>query len=170
MPSPRDLFALSLAFVALHAKHLTIPLTQHWNEDEANLQDTHAVAKYAGSTSNSAFATAPVAFAPRGFWYASFDVGDSKNLSLIVDTGSQAVVLNPELYRQSPESIDLKIRNRFEYGTAQANGCGTLSLAYDGYEDAVTFSGLISKHQRLAAGRRSQPRNDGVITQLPHRK
>jgi hypothetical protein len=63
--------------------------------------------------------------ADEGFWFADFTVGASKNLSLLVDTGSADVGLNTGHYKPSSRSIDLNTIGQGSYGTTQNNGCGS---------------------------------------------
>jgi len=60
----------------------------------------------------------------QGFWFGNFIVGDSKNLSLLVDTGSADVGLNSGEYKPSHNSVNLKTTGQDSYGTTQSNGCG----------------------------------------------
>lgn len=60
-----------------------------------------------------------------GFWFANFTVGTSKDLSLLVDTGSADVGLNTGNYKPSSHSINLNMIGQESYGTTQSNGCGS---------------------------------------------
>jgi len=60
-----------------------------------------------------------------GFWFADFTVGSSRNLSLLVDTGSADVGLNTGNYKPSSHSINLNMIGQDSYGTTQSNGCGS---------------------------------------------
>ena len=60
-----------------------------------------------------------------GFWFADFTVGASKNLSLLVDTGSADVGLNTGKYKPSKQAINLNMTGQDTYGTTQSNGCGS---------------------------------------------
>jgi hypothetical protein len=60
-----------------------------------------------------------------GFWFADFTVGASRNLSLLVDTGSADVGLNTGKYKPSGQGIDLNTTGQDSYGTTQSNGCGS---------------------------------------------
>ncbi|KAF2670570.1 acid protease [Microthyrium microscopicum] len=72
-----------------------------------------------------------------GFWFASFAVGASKNLSLLFDSGSADVVLNTGNYRPSSASIGLSAVGQLSYGTTQSNGCGSSSINATEYLDQI---------------------------------
>ncbi|SMR58264.1 unnamed protein product [Zymoseptoria tritici ST99CH_1E4] len=65
-----------------------------------------------------------------GFWYGSVDVGDSKGLSLVLDTASLYVVTNTGLYQPSAASIDLN--DTYTFGLASTD-----RKKDDGYEIGV---------------------------------
>jgi pepsin A len=62
---------------------------------------------------------------PQSFWFGSFDVGDSKNLTLLIDTGSSDVIVNPGLYKRGPQSVDTHSTFTNTYGTTESDGSGT---------------------------------------------
>lgn len=77
--------AVALASVFAQAKHIKVPLTLHTgNKPGSGAHINHAIAKFKGT----GVVIEPETFALNEFWYGSFDVGDSKNLSLAIDTGS----------------------------------------------------------------------------------
>lgn len=61
----------------------------------------------------------------QGFWYGNFAVGASRNLSMLVDTGSADVGLNTGNYKPSAQSLNLGTTGQDSYGTTQSNGCGS---------------------------------------------
>ncbi|KAK5110053.1 hypothetical protein LTR62_006297 [Meristemomyces frigidus] len=103
-----------------------------------------------------------------GFWYGSFDVGRSKNLSLLIDSGSSDVSINPDLYQPSHASVDLEITGTLGYSTVLENGCGVANVSYREYADTVSFAGLTAQNQTFAAVIAKPPPNNGTITQFPH--
>lgn len=61
----------------------------------------------------------------QSFWFGSFDVGNSKNLTLLIDTGSSDVIVNPGLYKAGPHSVDTHSTFTITYGTTESDGSGT---------------------------------------------
>ena len=165
MPSLRALLVLALAFTTSYAKHLPIPLKQHRGE--------HATGNSIRKRSSShPFPTAPETLGPVGFWYGLFDVGTSKNLRLVIDTGSSYVQVDPNLYKPGPDGTKLKQRpasQELVYGTAQPNGCGSLNVTFERWQDTMTFQGLTAKWQHVAIGQREKSIRPGEETQLPPR-
>ncbi len=152
------------------AKHLTIPLTHHSGEgNDLVARSVHAVAKHARSSKDAPFTVAPNHFAA-GAWYGSFDVGDSKNLTLQVDTGSAFVLIERGYYEASAKSIDLNKTNSLEYGTAFKTGCGRLKYTFDEFEDTVVYNGLVARGQRVAKAIKTEAHHKGVVTTQPPRE
>jgi pepsin A len=56
------------------------------------------------------------------FRFGSFDVGNSKNLTLLIDTGSSDVIVNPGLYKGGPHSVDTNSTFTNTYGTTESDG------------------------------------------------
>ncbi|KAF7549998.1 hypothetical protein G7046_g8156 [Stylonectria norvegica] len=103
-----------------------------------------------------------------GFWYGSFNVGLSYNLSLLIDTGSGDLVVNPDLYIPSAASEDLNETKRFFYITTQENGCGEADIQARKFNDTVTLAGLKAVGQRIGSIIATPPPNSAIITQFPH--
>jgi hypothetical protein len=61
----------------------------------------------------------------KGFWFGNFTVGTASNLSLMIDTGSGDLILNPGLYKPSKTSHDLHISFNNGYGTTTSSNAGT---------------------------------------------
>ena len=103
-----------------------------------------------------------------GFWFGSFDVGNARNLSLLIDTGSQDVAVDPGLYIASSSSQNLNTAGNLLYATAQENGCGFANISYNTYSDKVAFANLTSTDQTLGAVIKKAQTDNGTITTLPH--
>lgn len=105
--------------------------------------------------------------ADAGYWYASFDIGDSKGLSLILDTGSDYVSVNPRLYKPSPASVDVGEEGVYTYSSMEENGCGSAAVSYHAYRDTMTYEGLTVKGQSLGASK-EMPESPGNYTKFEH--
>ncbi|OKP12048.1 hypothetical protein PENSUB_2406 [Penicillium subrubescens] len=73
-------------------------------------------------------------------WFGSFDVGNSKNLTLLIDTGSSDVIVSPGLYKGGPHSVDTSSTFANTYGTTES----TL------YNDTVKF-GFVTAYQTIGS-------------------
>jgi len=62
--------------------------------------------------------------ASEGFWFGEFTVGGSFNLSMMIDTGSADVIVNPGLYTPGAASKNLNQTFVGTYGTTSSNGTG----------------------------------------------
>jgi len=150
-----------------HADLVSIPLTQHRGEANLAHQALHAFAKHSGGRSKSGYALEPEVL-DAGFWYGAFDVGETKNLSLLIDTGSPDVAVNPNLYKPSRASLDLNETGALGYSTVQEDGCGVANISYQTFADYVSQAGLVARNQTLANVVATTPPNNGTITQFPH--
>lgn len=138
--------------------HLHIPLKQHKDPVKPTAQTPDGNFKYvARSTEDTA--TSPLEFNPWHFWYGSFDVGDSKNLSLLIDSASGAVIINPGAYKPSSKSVALNGTYFDDFGTWREDGCGTAPLLSHGYMDDVTMLGLTVENQAIFSLVESPPKN-----------
>ncbi|KAK1809749.1 hypothetical protein LTR12_015908 [Friedmanniomyces endolithicus] len=142
---------------------LSIPLKQNAKGASIAQQSYHAAARR-----HSGYAVA-LETLDGGFWYDSFNVGATRNLSLLIDTGSSDVSINPDLYKPSPSSSDLHQDGVLSYSTVEEDGCGTANVAYHTYADAVSFAGLTACNQTFAVVIAKPPPNIGTITQFPHK-
>ena len=115
------LFALASCSEAGFVKH-----SIRQNSDTATPADKarHAAAKHARFPEGSHRYAVQHETLDAGFWYGTFDVGEAKDLSLLIDTGSSDVAVNPDLYKPSPHSENLHEKGQLSYATAQENGCG----------------------------------------------
>ncbi|KAK0270330.1 hypothetical protein LTR35_014129 [Friedmanniomyces endolithicus] len=104
----------------------------------------------------------------RRFWYGTFNIGATRNLSLLIDTGSSDVSTNPDLYKPSPSSLDLHRDGVLSYSTGEEDGCGTANISYHTYADAVSFAGLTACNQTFAVVIAKPSPNNGTITQFPN--
>lgn len=75
-----------------------------------------------------------------GFWFADFTVGTSRNLSLLVDTGSADVGLNTGNYKPSSHGINLNMIGQDAYGTTQSNGCGSSLVRFSPFRNYLHHS------------------------------
>lgn len=105
---------------------------------------------------------------PQGFWYGNFTVGLSPHLSLLIDTGSSDVAVNPGLYKASSTGENLHQTGKLQYETTQENGCGTADVAYGQYSDSMSFAGLSTAAQTFANVVSTTPPNNSTITKFPH--
>ncbi|KAK0874054.1 hypothetical protein LTS02_000435 [Friedmanniomyces endolithicus] len=141
---------------------LSIPLKQNAKGASIAQQSYHAAARR-----HSGYALAPETL-DGGFWYGSFNAGATRNLSLLIDTGSSDVSIDPDLYKPSPSSLDLHQDGVLGYSTVEEDGCGTANISYHTYADAVSFAGLTACSQTFAVVIAKPPPNIGTITQFPH--
>lgn len=56
------------------------------------------VFREANHTNGSVTTDLPASLGHSLYWFANFDVGDSKNVKLLVDTGSTDLLVNPGMY------------------------------------------------------------------------
>ena len=147
--------------------HLTIPLRQHQGNARPAALVNHVASKYSHQFGRSHFTIEPETL-DAGFWYGAFDVGQSKNLSLLIDTGSNDVSVNPGLYKPSGQSKNLNQTGHLRYSTTQENGCGVADVDYNVYTDVVSMHGLVAHNQTFANVVKTKPPNNGTITQFPH--
>lgn len=103
-----------------------------------------------------------------GFWYGTFSIGESKDLSLLIDTGSNDVAVNPGLYKPSSQSENLHQKGELQYATAQSNGCGFADIHYHTYADTVSMVGLTAQNQTFAKVKKTPPPNPQTISVFPH--
>lgn len=140
---------LSLSNLAI-AAHFSIPLKRH-HEDQTSLEhrlkglSLRASATDLSNNNNNNFDH--LRFGPHDWWYANFNVGESRNLALSIDTASGSLFLNNGLYRPSEESLDLNETERAGFGTWLANGCGSGYFHYDVFKDTISIGDLTVKNQ-----------------------
>lgn len=65
----------------------------------------------------------------QGFWFSHFSVGASRNLEMLINTGSSDAILNPGVYDPSSASRDQKRDFHISYATAKPDGSGKLSVS-----------------------------------------
>lgn len=64
------------------------------------------------------------------FWFGLFDLGSSRNLSLLIDTGSQDLFLNPgHVYKPGPDAEALNSTFDYSFGTVEADGSGSETVS-----------------------------------------
>ncbi|OOQ90920.1 hypothetical protein PEBR_01932 [Penicillium brasilianum] len=84
------------------------------------------------------------------FWFGSFDVGNSKNLTLLIDTGSSDVIINPGLYKRGPRSVNIHSNFTNTYGTTESDGSGSGTVTGTLYNDTVKF-GAVTAYQTIGS-------------------
>ncbi|OAA50332.1 aspartic protease precursor [Metarhizium rileyi] len=105
----------------------------------------------------------------QGFWFSHFTVGASRDLEMLIDTGSSDAILNPGIYQASPASVDTKRQFRISYATTNPDGSGTLTASGHVYQDVITHraANLTVSNQTLGDIKSpSSPAtfpNDGLI-------
>ncbi|KAJ5900940.1 acid protease [Penicillium subrubescens] len=77
-------------------------------------------------------------------WFGSFDVGNSKNLTLLIDTGSSDVIVSPGLYKGGPHSVDTSSTFANTYGTTESDGSEPeqSGAVYGRFEHHLYYSGV----------------------------
>lgn len=158
----RYLFALAIAVTGPIATNaISSPVFQSHGKATKEELAARALAKAKYPRSNTRVT------ADAGYWYASFDIGDSKGLSLILDTGSDYVSVNPRLYKPSPASVDVGEEGVYTYSSMEENGCGSAAVSYHAYRDTMTYEGLTVKGQSLGASK-EMPESPGNYTKFDH--
>lgn len=158
----RYLFALAIAVTGPIATNaISSPVFQSHGKATKEELAARALAKAKYPRSNTRVT------ADAGYWYASFDIGDSKGLSLILDTGSDYVSVNPRLYKPGSASVDVGEEGVYTYSTMEENGCGSAAVSYHAYEDTMTYEGLTVKGQSLGASK-EMPESPGNYTKFDH--
>ncbi|OOF94901.1 hypothetical protein ASPCADRAFT_208555 [Aspergillus carbonarius ITEM 5010] len=99
----------------------------------------------------------------QGFWFGSFDVGNSKNLHMLIDTGSSDVIVNPGLYAQGSSSASLNLTFENAYGTTESDGSGTGTVAGTLYNDTVQFGSLNAAQTVGSATGTALIPGDGIV-------
>lgn len=157
-------FILALIVALSQARHISVPLTLHRGNGYVQ-----GVSRRSTAASKSSFVIEPATLANNDFWYGYFDVGDSKNLRLALDTGSPAVELDPNLYKPSSQARNLSISGNVSYTGTMPDGCGALEIFYEVYQDTVTLQGLKATKQHLLNTVKHKSPGPGIEAQLPPR-
>ncbi|KAL3422802.1 Gastricsin [Phlyctema vagabunda] len=139
---PHIALTLSLAYAAecsffshpperlpFHTKVPNIPLVRSSHSTYQNLNRRSGVVSQSISNVNN-------------FWFAKCNVGLASNLTLLIDTGSGDVVLNPGVNISSPESINTNVTFSNGYGTTKNDGTGTSIINGTIILDTMSFGGL----------------------------
>ncbi|PWY90676.1 acid protease [Aspergillus heteromorphus CBS 117.55] len=98
-----------------------------------------------------------------GFWFGSFDVGSSKNLHMLIDTGSSDVIVNKGYYTPGSSSVNLNLTFDNSYGTTESDGSGTGSVAGTLYNDTVSFGSLTATQTVGSANSSDLIPGDGIV-------
>ena len=152
---------------AKRGKILHIALQQNQDSISANDVVAHVASKFSPSSDGSPFTARPVARGP-AFWYGNFGLGESRNLSFLVDTGSFEVGIDPGLYEPTSSSKNLHISGTNIYGTVLANGCGIGNISYNAFSDTVTQGDLVAKHQHFFEVVAKPAPNNETVTKISH--
>jgi pepsin A len=137
-----------------HEHHpVKIPLHQRQHNDKVVRQTSHGLNEETAQShdTESSLTDESLDFGIRHWWFGNFDVGDTKNLSLQIDTASSSLAINPGLYRPSTKSKSLHHTGILSYGTWQKNGCGAADLQFSTYVDVVGMPGLVAAHQAFGS-------------------
>ncbi|TID02439.1 Lysosomal aspartic protease [Colletotrichum higginsianum] len=163
------LFIFSLLSAVLTVSATRIPIAQRRPSGSSPLQvakrSLHAASKI-GSCVTPGTGVVPETF-DGGFWFGSFDVGLSKNLSLLIDTGSSDLAVNPDRYKGSSTSVNLQRQGTLGYGTVFENGCGVAEISYSVFNDSMSFANLSVPIQTFASVKFTPPPDNGTVTQFP---
>lgn len=84
----------------------------------------------------------------QGFWFGQFDIGNSKNLSLLIDTGSSDIIVNSPYYHPGLQSVNLGKNFSSSYGTTESDGSGTGTVCR---RQALDMNDMLTITNRLLA-------------------
>lgn len=116
--------------------------------------------------SNKPPLTIPLVFV-EGFWFGNFTTGDATDLSLLIDTGSSDIYVNPGLYKPSSESHTLNQTVSMSFITTEPNGCGEMILKSHVVTDKLVVGSFTATNQSIGTVvDMPQPNND-TITKFP---
>ncbi|KAJ3473649.1 hypothetical protein NLG97_g10201 [Lecanicillium saksenae] len=89
----------------------------------------------------------------QGFWFSHFTVGASKDLEILIDTGSSDAIMNPGIYQGSSSSKDTGRGFHIAYATTNPDGSGSLEASGQVYTDVITQLGanLTVSNQAIGA-------------------
>jgi pepsin A len=59
------------------------------------------------------------------FWFANFDIGNSQNVSILIDTGSPDLLLNPGFYEPTNNSVSTGRNFTISFLTTNPDGSGS---------------------------------------------
>lgn len=83
------------------------------------------------------------------FWFANFQVGAQQSLSMLIDTGSSDVYLNPGFYHPGASAEDQGRPFEISFATTNSDGTGSETLSGELWTDVVALGGLTSSTQEL---------------------
>ena len=161
-------FAACFVWNSLTLGKTNTPLYKNQDHAEPLQLVQHAEAKHASRYKDVSGPVIVPETLDKGFWYGLFDVGNAHNLSLIIDTGSPAVGIDPDKYKPSSASKDLNSSLTIQYITALENGCGVANISGEEYSDRVSVAGLVAQDHRFYKIVKKTPPNNETLTQLPH--
>ncbi|CZR62087.1 uncharacterized protein PAC_11984 [Phialocephala subalpina] len=98
-----------------------------------------------------------------GFWFGDFSVGNSSNLSMLIDTGSGDVIVNPKLYKPSASSKPLNAAFTNTYGTTSSDGTGNGTVVGTLYTEEMSYGGLTAVQTIGSATGTSDIPGDGIV-------
>lgn len=101
-------------------------------------------------------------------WYGTFHLGESTNLSLLIDTSSLNVAVDPSLYKPSTQSTELHQSGDLQYTTIDGNGCGHENIEFEAYADTMSIQGLVAWNHKFAYVMSSTPPKNNTITSFSH--
>lgn len=120
----------------------------------------------AAAGSSKPLLTIPLVFA-EGFWFGNFTAGDAADLSLLIDTGSSDVFVNPDLYKPSSESHTLNQTISMSFITTKPNGCGGMMLKSNVVTDKLVVGSYTATNQSIGTVVKTPQPNPDIITQFP---
>lgn len=98
-----------------------------------------------------------------GFWFGDFTVGGSSNLSMLIDTGSADIIVNPGFYAAGKISKPLNQTFQDNYGTTSSDGTGNSQLVGNLYIEQVSFGDLTATQLIGSTNATSQLPNAGIV-------
>lgn len=84
-----------------------------------------------------------------GFWFADFSVGASPSDSMLIDTGSSDVYMNPGKYQPGSSARDTGRPFTISFATTNSDGSGSETLKGEVWTDTVALGGISVAKQQL---------------------
>lgn len=116
--------AFVVYFTLFLVSSLTLSLKTHAKIDEDRSEGSYHVPLSKKNLQYRTEASTQPISNSNGFWFGSFTVGASFNLTMLIDTGSTDVIVNSGLYKPSTSSLDIYQGFTSTYGTTASDGTG----------------------------------------------
>lgn len=110
--------------------------------------------------------TIPLVFG-EGFWFGNFTAGDAIDLSLLIDTGSSDIYVNPDLYKPSSESHTVNQTVSMSFITTKPDGCGEMILKSHVVTDKLIVGPYTATNQSIGTVMDIPQPNNDTITKFP---